>query len=341
MQQNTSLIHPPADVAEIQRGNWLALPSDGPVVMYLTAEHWDRSEQPISWEVARLSQAAYIYREKSSSWAAVVKFYVVKTGSEAAEYAQRELECTQQARGAGLETGKARAVRPLALWRGGLFLEYVDGLTLESVIAVRSSRPGSLTPSLEHTAKVLAKLHTHGRQSDALPDFESAVRYAHKVVDQLAKYGVLKDDPVTQEGVAHLIDRWAERPEMEDFRPTITHGDATTTNFVFPDAGSVVAIDWERLEVADPASDLGRLMAEVGHSINQHGGTMSEAESFVQHLADTYCQSIASDDKPDALVKRARFYRASSTLRIARNGWVSRLARTALVAQAMALLASL
>jgi len=41
----------------------------------------------------------------------------------------------------------------------------------------------------------------------------------------------------------------------------------------------------------------------------------------------------------DSVINRARFYRASSTLRIARNGWVSRLDRTALVAQAMALLA--
>lgn len=335
------MIHPPADVAEIQRGNWLTLPNDDPVVIYLAEKHWDRSEQPISWEVARLSQAAYIYREKSTGWAVVVKFYVVKTGSEATDYARREMECNQQALEAGLETGEARAVRPLALWRGGLFLEYVDGLTLESVIAVRSSRPGTLTPSLEYTAKVLAKLHTQGHRPDALPDFKAAIRYAHKVADQLAKYGVLKDDPMTQEGLAHLIDRWAERPEMEDFRPTITHGDATTTNFVFPNAGSVVAIDWERLEVADPASDLGRLMAEVGHSINQHGGTMIEAESFVQHLADTYSQALPPDEGPEALVKRARFYRASSTLRIARNGWVSRLDRTALVAQAMALLASL
>ena len=37
-------------------------------------------------------------------------------------------------------------------------------------------------------------------------------------------------------------------------------------------------------------------------------------------------------------MKRARFFQASSTLRIARNGWVSRLDRMGLVAQALALL---
>jgi hypothetical protein len=42
-----------------------------------------------------------------------------------------------------------------------------------------------------------------------------------------------------------------------------------------------------------------------------------------------------------AVVSRASFYHASSALRIARNGWVSRLDRMGLVAQAMVLLAKL
>jgi hypothetical protein len=42
----------------------------------------------------------------------------------------------------------------------------------------------------------------------------------------------------------------------------------------------------------------------------------------------------------DALIERARFYRASSTLRIARNGWLSRPERSALVLEATALLDS-
>jgi nitroreductase len=80
-------------------------------------------------------------------------------------------------------------------------------------------------------------------------------------------------------------------------------------------------------------------MAEITHSINQHGGSVGEAEPFIWHMVDTYCQALPADWNADDLVERTRFYRASSTLRIARNGWVSRLDRTALIAQAMALLA--
>jgi aminoglycoside phosphotransferase (APT) family kinase protein len=293
----------------------------------------------VSWEVARLSQAAYVYRETSVGWAVVAKFYAVKAGSSAGKYAAHELDCIRQIQATDMPKGEARPIEPLGLWRGVLFLEYVDGLTLEDTIAVRRSQPGELSRALERAARFLAGLHVHSLQSNAEPDFGSSVNYAHEVVDQLARHGVLQDYPIACDGVARLIDRWAANPAMEGFVPSLTHGDATTTNFVFPKQGGVVVVDWERLYVADPASDLGRLMAEITHSINQHGGSIGEAEPFIQHMVDTYRQALPADWNADALVGRARFYRASSILRIARNGWVSRLDRTALVAQAMALLA--
>jgi hypothetical protein len=324
-------------VPDIQRGTWLSLSADDSLVEYVTDALWDRPERPTSWELARLSNAAHIYRETSTGWAVVAKFYAVKAGSSAQKYARRERDCIRQVQALGLVDEKARAVDPLTLWRGVLFLEYVPGLTLESVIAVRHNQPGKLTEALEWVAKFLVKLHVHSARENEQVDFESSVRYAHGVVEQLAKYGVLQDYPLTRDGVTRLIDRWAARPEMEAVVPTLTHGDATTTNFVFPGPGGVVVVDWERLYPGDPASDLGRLMAEITHSINQHGGSVAEAEAFVQHLTDAYRRALPQG-WDEGLISRARFYRASSTLRIARNGWVSRLDRTSLVAQAMALL---
>ena len=332
-------VEPPADVPEIQRGNWLTLSEEDPVVEYLTRVLWDRPERPTSWELARLSSAAYIYRETSSKWTVVAKFYAVKAGSSAQEYAARERDRIRQVQATGLVDGSIRAVSPLSLWRGVLFLEYVPGLTLENVIAVRHSQPGRLASALEWVAQFLVELHVHSLREDEEPDFESSVRYAHGLVKELAKYGVLQDYPVTRDGIIRLIDRWAARAEMEEFGPSLTHGDATTTNFVLPRRGGVVVVDWERLHPGDAAFDLGRLMAEITHSINQHGGSVSEAEHFVEHLVDAYCQALPEDWDQKSVVNRARFYRASTTLRIARNGWVSRLDRTALVAQAMSLLA--
>ncbi|MGD2104416.1 MAG: aminoglycoside phosphotransferase family protein [Anaerolineae bacterium] len=336
---NLAPIEPPADVPEIQRGNWLSLAAGSPIVEYVTEGLWDRAEPPGAWEVARLSQAAYTYRETHTQWSVVAKFYAVKAGASAQEYAARELDCIRQIQALGSHSDAARAITPRGVWRGVLFLEYVDGLTLEDIIAVRRSQPGRLTDALETAARFLAELHVRSLRQDEEPDFEAAVRYAHGIVQDLGKHGVLQADPVAQRGLTLLIDRWAAEPAMEEFVPTLTHGDATTTNFVFPALGQVVVVDWERLYAGDPASDLGRLTAEISHSVNQHGGSVAEAEPFVQHTVNAYNEALPGSWDAQGLVSRARFYRASSTLRIARNGWVSRLDRTALVAQALALLA--
>lgn len=329
------LLEPPAGGA-IQRGGWMALPDDDPLAGYLAAQYENRIGQPSVWEAARLSQAAYIYRERTSGWAVVAKFYTSKTGQDADQHARREFAVTQQARAAGLNTADCRALEPLGVWRGVLILEYVDGLTLEDVIAVRRHRPGELLPALERAAILLATLHAHSVRVDMTPDPARDIRYARKLVDQLARWGVLEGNQLVCDGINNLIDRWAASRVLAEYTPTLIHGDATTTNLVFPWSGGVVGIDWERLKVSDPAADLGRLMAEVSHSIHNHGGNVAEAIPLVEHLAAAYCQARPCEP---GFESRLRFHRASSTLRIARNGWVSRLDRMALVAEALALFA--
>ena len=144
-----------------------------------------------------------------------------------------------------------------------------------------------------------------------------------------------------RDGLKTLLGRWERQAAMSRFTPAAVHGDATTSNFVFPSSDEVVAIDWERLWVTDPAFDLGRLMAEISHSITRWGGNESEAQYYAQLLASAYGGALPPGADAGALVSRATFYHASSALRIARNGWVSRLDRMGLVAQAMALLARL
>jgi aminoglycoside phosphotransferase (APT) family kinase protein len=124
---------------------------------------------------------------------------------------------------------------------------------------------------------------------------------------------------------------------MWNFDQTLIHGDATTTNFIFPPGGGGVSIDWERSEFADPAADLGRLMAEVTHSVNQYGGDFAEGLAFANELASAYCDTLTARWDLDGLIHRAKFYQAASTLRIARNGWLSHHDRLALILQAFVL----
>lgn len=333
---NADPLEPPIDLAPDLPGGWRTLPLSDAVVGYVSRHYWEQPGQPVSWEVARLSKAVYLYRETATRWTVAAKFYAPKTGGSAGRHAERELQCIEEARAVGLSAGRLRAVRPLGVWRGVLFLEHVAGLTLVDVIAVRKRQPGMLFDSLAGVAELLARLHTRGSQLEATPDFESGMAEALKYVGQLETHGVLKGEPGRAASLRRLIGRWAENPAMAQFAPTFTHGDATTTNFIFPPHGGVVAIDWERLAVADPATDLGRLMAEVSHSVGQQDGGDTETSLLIQHLLQAYRQSLKMG--VDALIERARFYRASSTLRIARNGWLSRLERSALVVEAMALL---
>ena len=79
-------------------------------------------------------------------------------------------------------------------------------------------------------------------------------------------------------------------------------------------------------------------MAEVTHSVKQHGGDFDEGIAFANQLAVAYGNHSTSAGDTERLIHRARFYQAVSTLRIARNGWLSRRDRLDLVLQAFALL---
>lgn len=327
----------PPTVPDEKFRDWFSIPSPDPVTDHLSEILWNQKISPKNWQAARLSTAAYIFREKATGWKIVAKFYVPKTGKDALRNSEREYQRTQHAWECLNSDQELRSVQPLGVWGGVLFLEFINGLTLEDKIAIRHSQPGELFHSLENAGKLLSQLHTFSIQQKSSPDFGPAADYTYKLIDNLAKHGVLQNHPNVQCGLGLLIEKWATGRLMWDFPLTLNHGDATTTNLIFPPDGGAVAIDWERSEFADPAADLGRLMAEVTHSVNQYGGNFSEGISFANALAAAYCKEASLNWNSDSLVHRARFYQASSTLRIARNGWLPRKDRLALVLQAFAL----
>jgi thiamine kinase-like enzyme len=329
---------PPALPYENRFQGWFPLSDSDTVINHVATALWDQDATPTGWQVARLSAAVYVYREEQTRWKIAAKFYQSKTGKDADHHAKREFQHTQRAWACFKTDHKMRSVQPLGVVNGVLFLEYVNGLTLEDKIAIRRNQPGELLDNLETVSKFLAKLHTNCLQPEAPPDFGLAADYAYKVIDNLARHGVLQKHPGVKNGLVKLVEKWGREKLMWDFDPTINHGDATTANFIFPPQDGVVAIDWERSELADPAADLGRLMAEVAHSITQQGGDFAEGQVFNQHITDIYLSLLPTRWDAGALLQRALFYQAISTLRIARNGWLSRQDRFGLILEAFALL---
>ncbi|MGD9092290.1 MAG: aminoglycoside phosphotransferase family protein [Anaerolineales bacterium] len=337
MVQTADLVKPPANF-HTKIDTWFSVQNDDQIVEYIGANLWDQAEQPGSWQMARLSSATYVYREETTGWAIVAKFHTAKTGSDAERHAAREFQYIKQVRELGIENNEIRTVCPMDLWRGALFLEYVDGLTLEDKIAIRKSQPGELSHILENIGGFLARLHSGSQQREARPDFGQAVDYADKLVDNLSRHGVLLNKQIVKKGFERVIDHWASDPLMWDFEPTQIHGDTTVTNFIFMSDGWGVAIDWERSKYDDPASDIGRLLAEITHSINHYGGSIEEALKLNHKVISAYCNKVPPEWNTKTLLHRSRFYQATSTLRIARNGWLSREIRIDLVLQALALL---
>jgi hypothetical protein len=95
----TTPLNPPAAETSPNRQyqDWFPLASPDPVTDYLAETFWDGVGRPGSWKAARLSAAAYIYREASTGWEIAIKFYAPKTGEEAPHYAEREYQRTRQA----------------------------------------------------------------------------------------------------------------------------------------------------------------------------------------------------------------------------------------------------
>ena len=328
---------PPANHTQFS-GDWVSVRNDDPISNYLTTHLWMQKNRPTKWQVARLSPAVYVYQEKITGWVVAAKFYVEKTGADAEKHAAREHQYTQLAWKNSFPKDEFRVVKPLGLTNGTLFIEYVSGLTLEDKIAIRRSKPGELRKSIEKLGKFLAVLHTESQQKPSKPDFGGAADYGYKVVDNLSKHGVLQNNPIATNSLGRLIEKWAAKKRMWEFELVQIHGDATTTNFIFNSTGNGVAIDWERSKFDDPAADIGRLAAEIMNSIDRHGGSYAEAQDFVKILFDSYNQRLPHNWNPTELGERARFYQAISTLRIARNGWLSRKDRMALVILAFSLL---
>jgi thiamine kinase-like enzyme len=319
---------------------WVGLLESNPALEVVRRKLKPSLPRQTTWQAARLSKAVYLLRETNSQWSVVAKFYGAKTNTLAERYALREHEQIARAQQLGLAHGPRRAVESLGCWRGTLFLEHVQGPSLLDAIAIRRGQPGHLTHVLEQISLLLLELHTAGSDPDIQPDSAPAVAKARKYVEQLARYGVLQKEPVIHEGLSGALARWAELKVMGTFTPTVLHGDATVSNFLLPREDCVVAIDWEAMVVGDPAFDIGRLGAEVSHSVEQHGGGGDEAAHFVAQLYQHYQRLAAPEIEAAAFTARARFYQAMSSLRIARNGWVPRRDRMALVAQAMALLST-
>jgi hypothetical protein len=217
--------------------------------------------------------------------------------------------------------------------RLGLLLEDIPGPDLDRLLlqACRNGGRELLYRGLENLAGLLAFFHTRP-VPDGPASLEPALNYLDRLQGQLKELGLLtrEDEAALEDEKVQWEAIWPQLPDCQ----VLVHGDATPTNFLFPD-GRAVALDLERLGVADRLWDLSWVAGEVKHAWGWRTGDLSRAEPCIRHFLASYLNAVQATPELSQRVFRLNpFYMALAELRIARNGYLSWTYRLALIAEA-------
>jgi hypothetical protein len=295
------------------------------------------------------SSAGEVYAEALPSSRQVLKFTLPEGGAVVGKFFSaypprlsadlslaREYENYRQLPALGLANGRGLIPRLLGRWPQGslgLLLEAVPGPDLDHLIrqACLHGDPAPLERGLEKLAHLLAIFHSRPVPT-LLVEPAPALAYLDKVMGQLQAAGLL----TREDWWALIYERAFWKTRFRDFSDcqVLVHGDATPTNFLFPN-GLAVALDLEKLRVGDRLWDLSWVAGELKHAWGWRTGNSGGAEGAIGHFFKTY--RAAADLAPaltDRLYSLNPFYMALAELRIARNLYLSIDYRRELVAEA-------
>ncbi|MHB8174221.1 MAG: aminoglycoside phosphotransferase family protein [Nitrospirota bacterium] len=296
-----------------------------------------------TFHVSRLSGSNLVYRyqENASKLSLIGKFY---TSSETAKGPRLigEYHNLRKARALGLTGPPNRVVRPLASKKSlglGLMEEYVEGRDLDHYIrrAAFEGRHDRLKARLSDLAFFLSEFHKR-TTSDFPLSLARSSDYFDRILSKLGKKGLI--DYHLERVFIKLKDAWLERDYMKYDRRVLVHGDATPTNFIFPEGQGCIAIDLERMRPDDRMMDVGMICGELKHSFLWRTGNKYISEDHIGHFLNEYAGYFGHPDNVfKSIVRRNPFYMALTELRIARNSWLDREHRKSLVAEARECLA--
>jgi serine/threonine protein kinase len=249
----------------------------------------------------------------------------------------REFNSLQHIRSLGF-TGFPHCVpRPLGRCVESNFLlleEYCPGKPLDEFIqeAIQSDNGDELLQKLAALGSFFASL----QQKTAIEhpvEFHHYCSYFDRLVGHLDESGYLEADD--RQEFCGFRDEWREKTFMWEDHQVMIHGDATPSNLLFGEDGTVIAIDLERMRLGDRAFDLGRVAAEMKHFFMQHSTDRFLAEPFIQHFLGEYAIHAPDPDSAyDSLTDRIPFHISLTLLRIARNSWISDFHRRQLIDEA-------
>ena len=312
------------------------LPPDHPLSRVLLPHLGRKPAQAIKVERLRASRPVFRFFLPGDGLGLVGKFFAGRTPASpqdrslAREYYHYLGAPARELAAAGLIprlVGRAPGVRL------GLLLEGLPGPDLDYYLSKAALRRRSegCQRQLAGLAELLAFFHTRALPRQTVSP-EPALAYFQKLRTQLQVLGLLSPKEAAVLGEESRA--WGRRFEAYADFQVLLHGDATPTNFLFPD-GRAVAVDLERLRFGDRLFDLSWVAGELRHAWGWRGRDFSESETAIQSFFRAYLGAIAADDSLSRRIFALNpFYMALAELRIARNSYLVWEYRRALVAEA-------
>ncbi len=273
------------------------------------------------------SRPIYLCEECSSGARVVCKFFGARPDlpvQESRHLLRHEFRCLQSLRPMGFESSPYRVVQALGAQEELSCLlteEFVPGRSLDHYIA-RACHEGQaerLYRKLGLLSGFLARLHSL-TWSRIQRNFSRIAEAFRSIVRVLEIAGVAETSLAGS--LTELSYRWEAQRRMWPPGSCRVHGDVTPTNFIV-EGDQLTAIDLERMQVADPAYDVGMFMAELRHHFALRILNAEAAEPFIADFLRNYVQALG--EGPDFLAElsfRSRFFMALGELRIARNQWL-------------------
>lgn len=292
--------------------------------------------------VESLPSSRQVLRFTLPEGAVVGKFFSAYPPQGSADFSlAQEYDNYQRLPALGLDHGQGMTPRLLGRWPQGslgLLLKAVPGPDLDNLIrrACFHGEIDLLQRSLENLAHLLAIFHC--RPVPAPPVSPNpALTYLDKLMKQLDAGGLLTWDD--SQALAQERAFWEAR--LQDFpdQQVLVHGDATPTNFLFPN-GRAVALDLEKLRFGDRLWDLSWVAGELKHAWGWRLQNFGGAEGAISYFFRAYL--VAVDSGPTLahrLYSLNPLYMALAELRIARNLYLDWHYRRELVGEARRCLA--